>query len=300
MSSDPFSDLARTLGDFAASLRDLVGTGQRPAPGSPADKEADGEPWSGEWSAHPGQDICATVLMTAWSCSDHLGAAAHVLRDQHGMPSLYTLTRGAAEAASAACYLTVTGISPLERIRRNMNRDLEGLWEDNRMLSEFSTPDSARQLARHAERKEAIVREGARNGLAYTKPSPHRAGYLGDKPDSAMQMVDKSASATSGLGLTYQRLWSGVAHGQTHGLARFLMRVPVPAEPGKVTVQMNTSASTLAMHLLAGPLCGSTLIEHLRWWLGWDTSAADPAVTRMLAVWCRIAGVQYAGPAFAR
>jgi len=31
-------------------------------------------------------------MMTAWSCADHLGAAALVLSDKHGMPSLYTLT----------------------------------------------------------------------------------------------------------------------------------------------------------------------------------------------------------------
>ena len=296
MSSDAFADLGRSLEHFATALRDLVNACQRPADGSPADREAEGEPYAGEWSAHPCRDVFATVLMTTWSCADHLGAAGLVLRDQHGVPSLFSLTRGATEAASVACHLAAAGIDPLERIRRNMNRDLEGLWEDTRMLGEFGSPDTARLIARHAARTAAIMREGGRNGLAYIKPTPFRAGYLGRRPASAMQLIDQCASATAGLGATYHRVLSGVAHGQTHGLARFLMRVPAAAEPGKVAVQMNITASSLAMQLLAGPLCASTLIECLRDWFGWDTAGVDPVVIRMLTTWGRVAGVKYPGP----
>ncbi len=52
-----------------------------------------------------------------------------------------------------------------------------------------------------------------------------------------MTLIDQCASRTSGVGATYQQLLSSVAHGQLHGLSRFLMRAPTPTEPGKVTVQ---------------------------------------------------------------
>ncbi len=59
---------------------------------------------------------------------------------------------------------------------------------------------------------------------------------------------------------------------------------------------MNLSAQDAALHLLAGPLCVSTLVEHLRWFFGWDTEALDPAVIAILRIWGRIAGVPYPGP----
>jgi hypothetical protein len=43
VSSDPFADLARGVGDFAGALTGLLDANKRPAAGSPADKEADGE-----------------------------------------------------------------------------------------------------------------------------------------------------------------------------------------------------------------------------------------------------------------
>jgi len=51
-----------------------------------------------------------------------------------------------------------------------------------------------------------------------------------------MQMIDGCASGTSGLGMTYQRIWSGVAHGQMHGLARFPTPLALQTDPSKVTV----------------------------------------------------------------
>ncbi len=59
---------------------------------------------------------------------------------------------------------------------------------------------------------------------------------------------------------------------------------------------MNLSAHDAALHLLAGPLCASTLVEHLRWFFGWNSEALDPAVVAMMHTWGRIGGVPYAGP----
>jgi hypothetical protein len=72
----------------------------------------------------------------------------------------------------------------------------------------------------------------------------------------------------------------------------------MPAEPGKVVVQMNLNARDAALHLLAGPLCASTLVEHLRWFFGWNTEELDPAVITMLHTWGRVVGVSHPDPEF--
>jgi hypothetical protein len=53
MSSDPFADLAGTTEVFAREFRDVLTRNPQPAPGSPADKEADGEPYAGDWGEYP-------------------------------------------------------------------------------------------------------------------------------------------------------------------------------------------------------------------------------------------------------
>ncbi len=88
MSSDAFADLGRSLSQFAEGLRSLVDVNKRPAAGSPADKEASGEPYAGDWGGHPSRDVFATVLMTSWSCTDHLAVAGAVLEQHHGISSL--------------------------------------------------------------------------------------------------------------------------------------------------------------------------------------------------------------------
>jgi hypothetical protein len=64
----------------------------------------------------------------------------------------------------------------------------------------------------------------------------------------------------------------------------------------KVDVQMNVTARDLAPHLLAGPICASTLVERLRWFFAWHTDGIDPVVIRMLDKWGRVAGLPYTGP----
>lgn len=88
MSSDAFADLGRSLSKFAEGLRRLMDANQRPTAGSPADKEADGEPYAGGWGLHPASAVFATVLLTTWSCTDHLSAAGTVLEHHRGISSL--------------------------------------------------------------------------------------------------------------------------------------------------------------------------------------------------------------------
>jgi len=297
MSSDAFADLGGTLSAAADGLTRLVDVNKRPSAGSPWDKESDSEPFAGEWSAHPARDLVATVLMECWSCADHLRVAGGVLAGHQGVASLYTLTRGAAEAGAIACYLSDPGIDSLERVRRLMNHNLAALHEDLNMLGRLGGKDAAAKMARHRDQEASIARTGCHFSLAFTRPRRgYSACYLGDKPPGAMALIDKCATRTAGVGAAYQQLLSSVAHGQLHGLSRFLMRAPDPAPPGKVITQMNLSARNAALHLLAGPLCVSTLVESLRWFFGWDTEALDPRVIAMLHTWGRIAGVPYPGP----
>jgi hypothetical protein len=235
--------------------------------------------------------------MECWSCTDHLALAGATLAEHRAVASLYTLTRGAVEAGAIACYLSEPGIDSLERVRRLMNHNLAALHQDLSMLSRFPGQDAAAKAARHRGQEAAIARAGQRFGLAFTRPrNRFRPCSLGDKPPSAMALIDRCASRTSGVGATRQQLLSSVAHGQMHGLSRFLMRAPTPAEPGKVITQMNLSARDAALHLMAGPLCASTLAEHLRWYFGWDTETLDTVVIAMLHTWGRIACVPYPGP----
>lgn len=93
----------------------------RPAQGSPADSEAQGESFAGDWAARPSSDIFATAYLAAASCTDHLLGLADVLRSRNALFSAYTLTRGAVEAAALGCYLTDRDIDGRERVRRTMN-----------------------------------------------------------------------------------------------------------------------------------------------------------------------------------
>lgn len=97
-----------------------------------------------------------------------------VLEHHRGISSLYTLTRGAAESAAIACYLTEPGIGSLERVRRNLNCDLQAMHEDLNMLRTIAGQDAIDKAARHSARIDAIGREGHQYQLQLTRS---RKGY---------------------------------------------------------------------------------------------------------------------------
>jgi hypothetical protein len=292
VSSDPFADLADSVGVFAFALRGLMAAHDFPAESSPAATEAAGEPHAGEWSPHPGRDLLFTIRLAAWSCADHLGALSVVLRERRLIAPLYTLARGAAEAAGIACYLAERGIDSLERVRRDMNCNLQALTEDINMLNRLTGPDAKAKAERHTAHIGEIEREGKRSGLRFHAPERYRAGYLGDKPPSAMTMISNIASRVPSFGAISQQLLSGVAHAKLHGLARFIVPVGSPGpDPGKVKVDLTASGHSLAIDLIVAPLCASTLVEQLRWFLGWETDELNASVVPMLHTWGRITGI---------
>jgi hypothetical protein len=112
VSSDSFADLARSLNVFCGALRDVIKEHPAPQPGSPADKECEGEPLAGEWGRRPSRDTRAAIFLTAVSCADHLAACADVITARRVAAALYTLTRSAVEAAATSCYLLALALMP--------------------------------------------------------------------------------------------------------------------------------------------------------------------------------------------
>jgi hypothetical protein len=298
MSSDAFADLGLRLEHFAQALRELHNANKRPAPGSVADREARGEPYADEWGRHPSRDIFATVVLTSWSCADHLTGTAILLQAKRCIPSLFTLARGGAEAAVTACYLCEAGIDPLERVRRNMNCHLDGLCQELNMLRKFSHPGAQARIDQHEKQIEAVKQTALKRGFAFKPASRHLSAYIGEKPKSVMELMNDCAARTPGIGaLTYQ-MFSGVAHAKLHGLSRFLVMngEPPRGSEGGVSVEMNITAGEVAQQLFATMVCASTLANQMRYFLGWDTEQLDAAATRMHATWARIAGAPYDGP----
>ena len=171
-----FADLARGVDQVAESLYTLLNDNKFPAPGSRADKEADGEPYAGEWGAHPSRDVFATMVLASWSCADHPRGLAAALKTRGSIAALYTLARGAAEAAVLPCYLAEVGIDPLERVRRNMNCNLDGICQDLNMLRRFSSPEAQQKITRHENQLAAIRRTGERHGFTFKAAGPVPAG----------------------------------------------------------------------------------------------------------------------------
>jgi hypothetical protein len=220
------------------------------------------------------------------------------IRTRHILVSPFTLTRAASEAAATACYVSESGITPLERIRRSMNWRLDGMSQDAIMLRDFHIPEAASEVARLNVRIDAIGRSGESYGLTFKKPAGFKPARLGEETPSAMALIDQCASRTPKLGATYQRLLSSVAHAKAHGLRRFLTSGTLieSGQPGQVLAPINMKTRDFARHLIVGPLCASTLVEHLAWSAGWDVNEISPLVIKMLHAWGRIAGVPYPGP----
>jgi len=287
MSSDPIADLGRTLEQFAGDLAALFVANDQPRPGTPAGREAAGEPFGGDWGAQPARELIATIALASASCADYLTVIAKTLQARSGMYSLYTLARSALEAAAQGCYLSQPDIKPLERIRRHMNLDLRALHEDGRMLRRIADRPSVAKANKHADRELVIGRAGEQFGLSFTKATDRRQAYLGDEPVSAMKMIEECAPNEPALKSAYQLL-SGVAHGLWHGHARLLQRSQNDI-PGTVGLGLAVSAQALARDLAAAPLCACALVGRLGWYTGWDLDAVMTSMNYLSANWERVA-----------
>jgi hypothetical protein len=190
MSSDPFADLASSTEAFAREFREFMTRNPRPAPGSPADKEAQGEPLAGDWGEHPSSDIFATTYLTATSCTDHLLGLADVLSSRNALFAACTLIRGAVEAAAVGCYLTDQDIGGRERVRRTMNYRLDAMCERIWLFTDMQGGYAAEKLTEIRQRIADFARGARQHDFAFRDMNGKgRAACIGPEQPKAMTLI---------------------------------------------------------------------------------------------------------------
>ena len=291
MSSDPFADLASSTEAFARKFREFMSRNPRPAQGSPASTEAQGEPLAGAWGDRPSSDIFATAYYAAASCTDHLLGLADVLSSRNALFSAYTLTRGATEAAALGCYLTDQNIDGTERVRRAMNYRLDAMSERVWLFKDMHSDYAAKELdeTRH---QIADFARGARqhNLIFHDMDGKGRAAHIGLEQPKTMTLISLAVDKTMPeLGRTYHRLLSATAHSAVHGLTRMLTPVsPNGGRPGEALAAVNVDPQRLAVELVVGPLTAHSLAKSIEWYTGCDMSNLHGPANQLLSTWARI------------
>jgi hypothetical protein len=291
MSSDPFADLASTTEAFAKEFREFMTRNPRPAPGSPADKEAQGEPFASDWGEHPSSDIFATTYLTVTSCTDHLLGLADVLRARNALFATYTLTRGAVEAAALGCYLTDQDIDGRERVRRTMNYRLDAMCERVWLFTDMHGDYAAEKLAETRQRVADFARGARQHDFSFHDMNGKgRAARIGPGQPAAMNLISLAVDKDMPeLGRTYQRLLSATAHSGVHGLARMLTPLtPNEGRPGEALAAVNIDPRTLTAELIVGPLTAHRLARGVEWFTGCDMTGLHGPANQMLQTWARI------------
>jgi hypothetical protein len=291
MSSDPFADLASSTEAFATEFREFMTRNPRPAPGSPADSEAQGEPFAGDWADRPSSDIFATAYLAATSCTDHLLGLADVLRSRNALFSAYTLTRGAVEAAALGCYLTDPDIDGKERVRRTMNYRLDALCERTWLFTDMQGEYAAGKLDETRQRISDFARSAAQHGFDFHNMNGKgRAAHVGPAQPAAMTLISLAVDKDMPeLGRMYQRLLSATAHSAVHGLARMLAPLSLnEGRPGEALAAVNIDPRRLAVELVVGPMTAHSLARGVEWFTGCDMSILHSPANQMLMTWSRV------------
>ena len=237
----------------------------RPASGSPADQEAQGEPFAGDWGEHPSSDVFATTYLTATSCTDHLLGLADVLRARNALFATYTFTRGGLEAAALGCYLTDQDIDGRERVRRTMNYRLDAMCARAWLFTDMHGGYAAEKLDETKLRIADFARGARQHSFSFhhMKDKGH-AAHIGPAQPAAMNLISLAVDKDMPeLGWTYQRALSATAHSGVHGLARMLTPVsPNEGRPGEALAAVNIDSRRLAVELVVGPLTAHKLERH--------------------------------------
>jgi len=291
MSSDPFADLASSTEAFATGFRGFMTRNPQPAPGSPADSEAQGEPFAGDWADRPSSDIFATAYLSATSCTDHLLGLVDVLRSRNALFSAYTLTRGAVEAAALGCYLTDPDIDGRERVRRTMNYRLDALCERMWLFEDMHGEYAAGKLDETRQRIADFARSAAQHGFTFHEMSGKgRVAHVGPAQPAAMNLISLAVDKDMPeLGRMYQRLLSATAHSAVHGLARMLAPLsPIEGRPGEALAAVNSDPRRLAVELVVGPMTAHSLARGVEWFTGCDMSSLHGPANQMLMTWSRV------------
>ncbi|HXC83305.1 MAG TPA: hypothetical protein VNV62_15780 [Trebonia sp.] len=297
MSLEPFADLASSTEEFAKEFREFMTRNPRPAAGSPADKETQGEPFAGDWGEHPSRDIFATTYLAATSCTDLLLGLADVLRARNALFATYTLTRGAVEAAALGCYLTDQDIDGRERVRRTLNYRLDAMCERVWLFTDMHGDYAAEKLDETKQRIADFARGARQHSFSFHDMNGKgRSAHIGPSQPAAMNLISLAVDKdTPELGRTYQRLLSATAHSGVHGLARMLTPLaPNEGRPGEALAAVNIDPRTVAVELVVGPLTAHSLARGIEWFTGCDMTALHGPANQMLQTWGRIGRISVA------
>ena len=264
----------------------------KPAAGSPAAAECDGDPFRGEWGG-PSMAVVGSLMLSATACHDHLRAASILVRSRAVTFSPHTVIRGAAEAAALGSYLADPDADQRERVRRGVNVRLAGLCQERLALRRFAGPEpgAAAKIVGIEQALGRFERSASAHGFAFAAPDGFKPAYLDAKTPSATELLARYVfPGAATLGRAYYSGLSSVAHSQLNGLMRKVI------SDGAGSAQVNAAAKDTALELLAGPLAASTLVQFMVPWLGWDATALNASIPAMLDQWGRIADAPYPGP----
>lgn len=293
MVANPFALMAETMLRVADDVHGLLHAhAGKPAQGSPAAGECDGDPFRGEWGS-PTTAAVGYVVLSATACQDHLRAASILLRSRTVTLSPHTVIRGAAEAAALGSYLVDPDVDQRERVRRGVNIRLAGLCQEKLALRRFadSDPEAVAKIADIEQVIGGFERSASAQGFAFAAANRFTPAHLDAKTPSTTELLGRYVfPGAPTLGRAYYSGLSSVAHSQLNGLMRKVV------SNGVGSVQVNATAKDTALELLAGPLAASTLVEYMAPWLGWDATDLNESIPAMFDLWGQIADTPYPGP----
>ncbi|MFI1246491.1 hypothetical protein OHA63_20820 [Streptomyces anulatus] len=304
MSVDPWKDLSDSLIKLHDAHNRQCSQMMRQttvyAVGSPADKECAAEPYAGVWGSKPVSGAVTDLLLPVSAALDHLYAVATLLT---GPPSIYapfTVARSVIEISVQLWYRLEPEIGAEERTIRYVNSRLRSLWEQSQMFSNDERAE-ARQHQNHTHRRmdEIVSAARAQNLPARGRGDGRRPPSIGSGHKGTLGLADECISATvPGLGSTYWRLLSSMAHGQAHGLVQAFTASTdgeVPVIEGASVGELKLSAQQAALRAAGAPLACIAMLDRLYAYLGWDSTEVRSAAQAHLVTWSRIGQIRRPG-----
>lgn len=269
---------------------------------SPAAEECAREPYAGAWSPTPNLAAVTSLFLPVAGALDHLLAMATLLTGPPSMYAPFTVARSVLEISVQTWYLLEPGIGAEERALRSVNVRLRSLWEQSQLVGVDESPEWRAQLD-HVQRRmdEIVAAARARNISARGRGDGRRSPWVGSGPKSTVKLADEClGSAVPGLGSTFWRSLSSVAHGQAHGLVQAFRPAvdgSTPEGGGGPLGQLSLSARQAALYAAGAPLACMAMLNRLYAYLGWDETELQSAAQVLLTTWTRVGQLPRVGPA---
>lgn len=285
----PLSDELRRLANVIT--RTVDANGRRPSPGSKAHAEwAEGLYGDPAWSDSPAESLDIQSVLSLSAAVDHaLGLADLMGRRQ---AASLTVSRGGLEAAAWARWLAAPEVLVAERVRRQVNEVLYGVFEQARALVAYGDVTEAEDDRARLDR---ILTRASRHpewGVPIEADTKWRKeAYIGTRRPSVMNLIDLLLKPDDGarFGSHVYRVSSAVAHTSPHG---FLIAGSVrpSADGGYQVFDSNPWAqdrwATLHLPAVAG-LFNAALVVFAR--LEWETASLKETARGALGRWMEAA-----------